>query len=86
MRPKLRKYLKKTKLLDFPSLLLAVALILSLWFENVKLGASVALVLIVLVCVRWTCGVSRKIRYLQVKNRNTDNLFNRIKKQLCGRP
>lgn len=80
MTPKLRKYLKKTKILDFPSFVLTVVLIGCVLFESAKFGASVALVLIVLVGIRYTCSVVRKIRYLQVKNRNTDNIFNRMKK------
>lgn len=76
----LRKYLKKSKILELPCHVLTVVLIGCIWVESIKLGASVALVLIVMIGVRYTCVVVRKIRFLQVQNRNTDNLFNRIKK------
>ncbi len=79
MQPKLRKYLKRSKVLEFPSFVLTVVLIGCIWGETVKLGSVVALVLINLIGLRYTCIVARKIRFLQVKNRNTDNLFNLIK-------
>lgn len=76
MTPKLRAYLDKTKILDFPIALLTIGITASIFFENVKLGATFLFVLMLLVSVRYASIICRRIRYMYVKNRHTDNLLN----------
>ncbi len=80
MTPNLRKLLKKSKILELPSFVLTAVLIICIWLDSLKLAVTVAPVLLVLVGVRYACIVARRIRFLKVKNRNSDNLFNRIKR------
>lgn len=80
MTPKVRKRLNESKALEAPSLVLTVVLIYCIWIESLKLGAAVLVLLLILISVRYTCVIARRVRFLKVKYRNADNLFNRIGK------